>query len=1182
MCEPGFKGKQCRLASGEMSDNLLSTQNVNPPARVRRILCKVMKTSSLQRFVCLCAALTVGAASPAVGRPVAFREAAPVELPELRAFVEGQQLGFLDDGRVVLGGAFTEVNGEDRAGLARLLATGEVDASFAPDPAFASAHAGRGPWLVAPDGRVYFVRVDEGQSPPAAALRRLDVSGALDESYELRAATDAGTQETPPIITALFPGAGGRMLVAGQFTSLGGVEKTNVAQLEPDGSVDASFTFGAAGSFERAIALPDGRWIVITAAYEEIGNVPQYARRACRLLEDGSVDPAFAAHVFPDSGPLYGAHAFALDAAGRLVFAEPASMTDVYRLRLARLLADGTRDETFAAELPLVSENLPGWVITIIWMPPRVWSLAPDDLGGVECIAHFVDETFGGVVHVDANGEVSGSKFADEEGRQVLWLRRDGNGAWWGEIRQTTSGRQALRVARFLAGGEVDETFEAEAVRPGMARRIAALSDGSVVVEGWFNEADGEYAPGLAVVDANGRVQEMDTLPWTSADLLSILEDESLLAISPPPPIFIYDEGRLAAPAASIEGGEPLLARIRPDGAVQPLLVSESEWLTPRGAWLDADENLLVFVPGGSNADLAVASDLVRIAPSGEVDASFRARAADGVSLELRDAVSGRGGVGAWALARRSSRDALHRLDETGLAVETIDLASSRAGPGTGGVRRIARGPDGVFVAGGFDVLNGAHSPGVARLTIDGRVDPRWGGWLGDGTFVSDIRILDNGLIEVAGALVTPAGDASIAWLRPDGLPELNIPGEALAPEPPRPAATASRDGAWLMRLETGAGVEPVRIQRWQSVEAPEIAIEAPRGRIQIGDTISLRVPWSGVPVSFQWLVNGAPVAGGETGIFSFIVSEAHDGAVFSARLGFEDGSNIFLSWRLVVDALPARLVNGSIRAFGARGADTLMVGFVVAGGGPGGLLARGLGPALADFGVPDPAEALATRLLGTDGVEVLAPEAYRVVRDQTGASHPDVIEAARSVGAFFPELGFQSGNDQMLHPALAPGRYHLQVEARAEEAEGTMLGEVFSAGDELSLRNFSGRARISAQSPLIGGFVVAGDRESRVLIRAIGPGLSGFVGDEAAVDPALTLHRGAATLAANDDWGSTPAERESIAEAAARAGAFPLEPGSADAALLVSLPPGVYTAVAISDVEAGDGLALLEIYVIE
>ncbi|MGH8016952.1 MAG: delta-60 repeat domain-containing protein [Opitutaceae bacterium] len=926
-----------------------------------------MKASSLHSFfACVCAVFTVGTASPAVARPVVFREAPPVELPELRAFVAGQRLGFLTDGRVMLGGRFTEVNGENRAGLVRLLSTGEIDPSFTLDPAFPSQEGNAAPWVAAPDGHVYFASADDAQGP-RVVVRRLDVSGALDESYELRAVTDVGTEETTTIITALFPGAGGRMLVAGQFTSLGGVEKTNVAQLELDGRVDASFTFEAAGSLERAIALPDGRWIAITTAFEEVENVSQPVRRAYRLLEDGSVDPTFAVHVFPDTGALYGAHAFAVDAARRLVFAEPAPMPGEYRLRLARLLVDGTRDESFAADLPLVSEHFPNNGIAIIWIPPRVSMLVPDDLGGVECVAHFADETFGGVVHVDASGEVSGSKFADAEGKHVLSLTRDPGGAWWGEIRQTISGQQALRAVRFLAGGEVDETFAVEVVRPGLVHKIAALSDGGVVVEGWF------------------------------------------------------------------------------------------------------------------------------------------------------------------------------------------------------------------------DLLNGVSSPGVARLTLTGEADRHWGGWLRPGSVVDGIRILGTDLIEVTGALVTPKGDASIAYLRPDGLPELNIPEEAIAPDPLRPVATASQDGAWLMRRELGVDDEPKRIRRWERAEAPDIAIEGPEDRIQIGDTISLRVPWSGVPVSFQRFVNGGAVPGGENGTFTFTVSGEHDGAVFSVRLGFEDGSNLFLSWRLEVDASSARLVNGSIRAFGARGADTLMVGFVLDGGDPGGLLVRGLGPALADFGVPDPAEALATRLLTGSGGEVLAPEACRMVRDQTGASHPDVIEAARSVGAFFPELGLQSGNDQMLHPGLAPGMYHLQVEARAEDAEGTMLGEVFSIGDELSLRNFSGRARISAQSPLIGGFVIEGDRELRVLIRAIGPGLSDFMASEFAADPALTLHRGAATLAANDDWGVMPAERVAIAEASAQAGAFALEPGAADAALVVSLPPGVYTAVAaFSDDEAGDGLALLEIYVIE
>jgi hypothetical protein len=60
--------------------------------------------------------------------------------------------------------------------------------------------------------------------------------------------------------------------------------------------------------------------------------------------------------------------------------------------------------------------------------------------------------------------------------------------------------------------------------------------------------------------------------------------------------------------------------------------------------------------------------------------------------------------------------------------------------------------------------------------------------------------------------------------------------------------------------------------------------------------------------------------------------------------------------------------------------------------------------------------------------------------------------------------------------------------------------------------------------------------------------------------------------LAANDDW------EAALAPAFASVGAFALTPGSRDAALVVTLPPGAYTAQ-VSGVGASTGIALVEVY---
>ncbi len=87
-------------------------------------------------------------------------------------------------------------------------------------------------------------------------------------------------------------------------------------------------------------------------------------------------------------------------------------------------------------------------------------------------------------------------------------------------------------------------------------------------------------------------------------------------------------------------------------------------------------------------------------------------------------------------------------------------------------------------------------------------------------------------------------------------------------------------------------------------------------------------------------------------------------------------------------------------------------------------------------------------------------------------------------------------------------------------------------------------------------------------------PGLGAFGLSGTLASPHLRLYNSAgALLFENDGWGG----QAGLAQASAQAGAFPLDAGGKDAALLVSLPPGIYTAQ-ISD-PASTGIALAEIY---
>jgi hypothetical protein len=123
-------------------------------------------------------------------------------------------------------------------------------------------------------------------------------------------------------------------------------------------------------------------------------------------------------------------------------------------------------------------------------------------------------------------------------------------------------------------------------------------------------------------------------------------------------------------------------------------------------------------------------------------------------------------------------------------------------------------------------------------------------------------------------------------------------------------------------------------------------------------------------------------------------------------------------------------------------------------------------------------------------------------------------------------------------------------------------------------------------QNQLIAGFYVGGTVPKRFLIRGVGPALASVSPGIAALpDPRLQVVRTEARAGGvvdqlvreNDSWEvGNPAGL--VAAAGAAVGAFPLPSGGRDAALVLTLPPGSYSAQ-LSGPPASTGIALVEVY---
>lgn len=280
------------------------------------------------------------------------------------------------------------------------------------------------------------------------------------------------------------------------------------------------------------------------------------------------------------------------------------------------------------------------------------------------------------------------------------------------------------------------------------------------------------------------------------------------------------------------------------------------------------------------------------------------------------------------------------------------------------------------------------------------------------------------------------------------------------------------------------------------------------------------------------------------------------------------------------------QLYNISTRGFTGTGGDTLTMGFVLDAPGRKRVLLRGVGPSLASFGVagtlPDPQITLHQIVSGVPTI---------LASNDDWSSQPnaaDVSAAAARVGAFALNSGTKDA--ALLHEFTQPGIFTLQV-AGANSTSGVVLAELYDAdADVAGLRvvNLSSRGFVGTGSAVFTpGLVIQGTNSRTVMIRGVGPELAGFGIPGTLANPLMTVYRiregqPNVVVATNDDWWQNNAHGtpSQIEAAAAQVGAFPLTNPSATPVVLLTLPPGLYTAV-ISGVGGTTGVVLAEVYLL-
>ena len=302
----------------------------------------------------------------------------------------------------------------------------------------------------------------------------------------------------------------GKIVVGGEFSQIAGQARTNLARLNSNGQLDASFPQGTDGAVYRLLQQPDGK-ILVGGNFTNLQGVAR--QRIGRLLTNGVVDSEFDAGT--NIAVELAVFALACQSDGK-VLAAPFNPSNFNYSFLNRFSPDGQLDASF------VQTNVfQGWLARAIC--PRtngsifiggsfltVNDIASPGLALLSANGE-LDTSFVSLLYSDSNPSFPGNFNKKSDVFSVVLLPDSSlliGGRFWQKV---TTNRFA--VAKLTPALDWDANFQPDVFDPrdewGQLGRVAALfpqPDGKIILGGIFQEVGGYWRRNIVRLDSLGKV----------------------------------------------------------------------------------------------------------------------------------------------------------------------------------------------------------------------------------------------------------------------------------------------------------------------------------------------------------------------------------------------------------------------------------------------------------------------------------------------------------------------------------------------------------------------------------------------------------------------------------------------------------------------------------------------------
>lgn len=419
----------------------------------------------------------------------------PNPIPPPLLYITGTDGGvgsivLLGNGKLIIGGAFSTYNGSPRGGIARLNANGSLDTTFNPGTNNAIIRTS----VVQSDGKV-LIGGDFGN------IARLNSDGSLDTSFN-NVITNSSF-----LINSIALQGNGKVIIGGGFNIFSGSWEKNIARLNVNGSLDATFNpgTGADGSVSSIKVKANGK-VLVGGGFINYNGIGR--NRIVQFNEDGSLDATFN----PGAGANGGIACVVLQGDGKVLIGGNFTNYDgTERNRIARLNIDGSLDTTFN---PGIGAN------------EHVTCIAVQGDGKVLIGGNFTNydgTEINRIARLNANGSLD-TTFNPGAGPNAIpyaiALQGDGKLLIGGSF-TNYNGISRSGIARLNTNGSLDTTFNPGTGTNGnianFVNSIALQGDGKVIIAGFFTSYNGILRNNIARLHTNG---SLDTAfnPSTSSN----------------------------------------------------------------------------------------------------------------------------------------------------------------------------------------------------------------------------------------------------------------------------------------------------------------------------------------------------------------------------------------------------------------------------------------------------------------------------------------------------------------------------------------------------------------------------------------------------------------------------------------------------------------------------------------